>query len=93
MINSKRGSIEAMGERGQARVITAKVEQIFVGCPDQVSEFCLEVRIVVNRKDLMSLISALSVLTNEADEMERIYDIALVIRRDLELLDRVGGDG
>ena len=25
MINSKRGSIEAMGERGQARVITAKV--------------------------------------------------------------------
>ena len=25
MINSKRGAIEAMGERGQARVITAKV--------------------------------------------------------------------
>jgi elongation factor G len=25
MINSKRGSIEAMGERGQAKVITAKV--------------------------------------------------------------------
>ena len=25
MINSKRGTIEAMGERGQARVITAKV--------------------------------------------------------------------
>jgi elongation factor G len=25
MINSKRGTIEAMGERGQARVVTAKV--------------------------------------------------------------------